>query len=412
MVSPAHIMVGSYDYSLVALSVLIAVLASYSALDLAGRVTAARGVARVVWLTGGAAAMGSGIWSMHYVGMLAFRLPVAVQYDWPTVLLSLLAAMFASAIALFVASRTTMGFVRAAIGSVFMGGAIAGMHYIGMAAMRLPAKCRYSAAIVAVSVVLTIVISFLALLLTFHFRGETTSGGWRKALSAVVMGAAIPVMHYTGMAAARFTAMPGVYGDLSHALSISTLGLAGIVVVTFILLGFTVPTSLLDRRFSAQAEQSNKLVALLLESAPQAIYGVDSQGVCTFCNRKFLELLGYESAKDIEGKKLHGMIHHTRADGSAYPAEECRAFEAFRTGQGTHADGELMWRKDGTSFPSEYWSHPVHRDGKAIGSVVTARGNGWNFRKCWMEDASTYAWRNGTCCGTVGRFGLPWSLRC
>ena len=229
------------------------------------------------------------------------RLPV--QYDWPTVLLSLLAAMFASAIALFVASRTTMGLARAAIGSVFMGGAIAGMHYIGMAAMRLPAMCSYSMAIVAVSVVLAIVISFVALLLTFHFRGETTSGGWRKALSAVVMGAAIPVMHYTGMAAARFTATPGVYGDLSHALSISTLGLAGIVVVTFILLGFTVLTSLLDRRFSAQAEQSNKLVTLLLESAPQAIYGVDSQGICTFCNRKFLELLGFESAKEFEGKK-------------------------------------------------------------------------------------------------------------
>ncbi|MGB8441546.1 MAG: MHYT domain-containing protein [Candidatus Acidiferrales bacterium] len=216
MVSSAHIMMGSYDYLLVTLTVLIAVLASYSALDLAGRVTAAHGVARAVWLTGGAAAMGSGIWSMHYVGMLAFRLPVPVQYDWPTVLLSLLAAMLASAIALFVASRTTMGFARAAIGSVFMGGAIAGMHYIGMAAMHLPVMCRYSAAIVAVSVALAIVISFVALLLTFHFRGETTSGGWRKALSAVVMGAAIPVMHYTGMAAARFTATPGVYGDLSH----------------------------------------------------------------------------------------------------------------------------------------------------------------------------------------------------
>lgn len=204
MVSSAHIMMGSYDYLLVTLTVLIAVLASYSALDLAGRVTAAHGVARAVWLTGGAAAMGSGIWSMHYVGMLAFRLPVPVQYDWPTVLLSLLAAMLASAIALFVASRTTMGFARAAIGSVFMGGAIAGMHYIGMAA------------IVAVSVALAIVISFVALLLTFHFCGETASGGWRKALRAVVMGAAIPVMHYTGMAAARFTATPGVYGDLSH----------------------------------------------------------------------------------------------------------------------------------------------------------------------------------------------------
>ena len=270
MVSPAHIMAGSYDYWLVALSVVIAVLASYSALDLAGRVTAAlpwRGAHGVA--DGRRGGNGLGIWSMHYVGMLAFRLPVPVQYDWPTVLLSLLAAMFASAIALFVASRTTMGLARAAIGSVFMGGAIAEMHYIGMAAMRLPAMCSYSMAIVAVSVVLAIVISFVALLLTFHFRGETTSGGWRKALSAVVTGAAIPVMHYTGMAAASFTATPGVHGDLSHALSISTLGLAGIVVVTFILLGFTVLTSLLDRRFSAQAEQSDKLVTLLLESAPK-----------------------------------------------------------------------------------------------------------------------------------------------
>jgi two-component system, sensor histidine kinase and response regulator len=142
-------MVGSYDYRLVALSVLIAALASYSALDLAGRVTAARGVARMVWLTGGVAAMGVGIWSMHYVGMLAFEPPVPVQYDWPTVLLSLLAAMFASAIALFVASREEMGLLRAAIGSVIMRSAIAGMHYIGMAAMRLPAMCSYSTAIVA-----------------------------------------------------------------------------------------------------------------------------------------------------------------------------------------------------------------------------------------------------------------------
>jgi NO-binding membrane sensor protein with MHYT domain len=195
-------MVGSYDYRLVALSVVIAVLASYAALDVAGRVTSARGGIRLVWLTGGAVAMGIGIWSMHYVGMLAFRLPVSVQYDWPTVLLSLLAAIFASAVALFVVSREKMGFVQAIIGSVFMGSAIAGMHYIGMAAMRLPAMCHLSSAIVMISVVLAIVISLVALWLTFYFRGETKSGGWRKVVSAIVMGAAIPVMHYTGMAAA------------------------------------------------------------------------------------------------------------------------------------------------------------------------------------------------------------------
>src|ERR1700733_3669387 len=125
----AMALIGSYDYRLVALSVLIAMLASYAALDLAGRVTAAQGRGRFVWLTGGAAAMGLGIWSMHYIGMLAYSLPVAVLYDWPTVLLSLVAAMLASAIALFIASRSVMLPLRTAIGGVLMGVGIAAMHY-------------------------------------------------------------------------------------------------------------------------------------------------------------------------------------------------------------------------------------------------------------------------------------------
>src|SRR5713226_2263753 len=205
MTSPDMVLAGSYDY-LVALSAIIAILASYAALDLAGRVTAARGKARLLWLSGGAIAMGFGIWSMHYIGMLAFRLPVPVQYDWPTVLLSLLAAILASAVALFVVSRHRMGVIRASLGSILMGSGIAAMHYIGMAAMRLPAMCHYSPSLFLISVVLAIVISFVALWLTFHFRGDTTAWSWRKTISALVMGAAIPVMHYTGMAAASFTA--------------------------------------------------------------------------------------------------------------------------------------------------------------------------------------------------------------
>ncbi|MBV9622502.1 MAG: hypothetical protein JOZ14_00815, partial [Acidobacteria bacterium] len=102
-------LLSTYDYRLVVLSVLIAICAAYSALDLGARTTAARGRARLAWLVGGATAMGTGIWSMHYIGMLAFSLPVAVRYHWPTVLLSLLAAVFASAVALFVVSRKNMG---------------------------------------------------------------------------------------------------------------------------------------------------------------------------------------------------------------------------------------------------------------------------------------------------------------
>ena len=169
-IADAAVLAGSYDYRLVALSVVIAVLASYAALDLGGRVTAARGRVRLLWLAGGAAAMGLGIWSMHYIGMLAYSLPVEVLYDWPTVLVSLLAAVVASGVALFVASRNVLRPVRTGVGGIFMGTAIAAMHYIGMEAMRLPAMCRYSAGLVILSVVLAIVISLVALWLTFHLR--------------------------------------------------------------------------------------------------------------------------------------------------------------------------------------------------------------------------------------------------
>jgi len=244
-------LIGSYNYALVALSVLIAMFASYAALDLAGRVTAASGWTRAVWLLGGAGAMGTGIWSMHYIGMLAFILPIPVAYHWPTVLLSLFAAILASLVALGVVSRQKMGWFRALAGSLLMGAGIASMHYIGMAAMRLAAICQFNSFLVVLSVMLAVLISLAALWITFHFRDEKTGIGWDKLAGAVVMGAAIPVMHYTGMAAASFT-LAGMPADLSHAVSISTLGTAGIAAVTFIVLGLAMLTSWVDRRFAAQ----------------------------------------------------------------------------------------------------------------------------------------------------------------
>ncbi|HYT19790.1 MAG TPA: MHYT domain-containing protein [Candidatus Polarisedimenticolia bacterium] len=247
-------LIGSYNYALVALSVLIAMFASYAALDLAGRVTATGGWTRSVWLLGGAGAMGTGIWSMHYIGMLAFILPIPVAYHWPTVLLSLFAAILASLVALGVVSRQKMGWFRALAGSVPMGAGIASMHYIGMAAMRLPAICQFNFFLVVLSVVFAVLISLAALWITFHFRDEKTGIGWEKLAGAVVMGGAIPVMHYTGMAAASFTPS-GMPTDLSHAVSSSTLGTAGIAAATFIVLGLALLTSLVDRRFAAQTAE-------------------------------------------------------------------------------------------------------------------------------------------------------------
>jgi signal transduction histidine kinase/CheY-like chemotaxis protein len=251
-VSPSHsILNGSYNHRLVALSVAIAVFASYAALDLAGRVTAARGRLCIAWLTAGATAMGLGIWSMHYIGMLAFQMPMPVAYDWPTVLLSLLAAIFASAVALYVASRPHMRVWNAVVGSMAMGIGIALMHYIGMAAMRMAATCNYSPTIVTVSVVLAIVISFVGLWLVFYAREGTNGNMWRKLGSAVIMGAAIPVMHYTGMAAATF--MPSTAPlDLSHAVNVTALGTTGIILVTMMVLSLAVLSSIVDRKYSAK----------------------------------------------------------------------------------------------------------------------------------------------------------------
>ena len=245
-------LIGSYNYALVALSVFIAMFASYAALDLAARVTATAGWTRAVWLLGGAGAMGTGIWSMHYIGMLAFILPIPVSYHWPTVLLSLVAAILASAVALGVVSRQKMGWLRALAGSVLMGAGIASMHYIGMAAMRLPAVCRFNSFLVVLSVVFSVLISLAALWITFHFRDKKKGIGWQKLAGAAVMGAAIPVMHYTGMAAASF-APSDIPADLSRAVSISTLGIAGIAGATFIVLGLALLTSWADKRFAFQA---------------------------------------------------------------------------------------------------------------------------------------------------------------
>jgi PAS domain S-box-containing protein len=247
-------LVGFYDYRLVALSIFIAISASYMALDLGGRVTAARGWMRSAWLAGGAAAMGLGIWSMHFTGMLAFNLPVPVFYDWPTVLLSLLAAILSSAVALYVVSRKKMGRAQALTGSIFMGFGIAGMHYIGTAAMRLSAVCHYSPPIVVLSALIAGVAYLVAVVFTFDFREDFRGTTLAKIISAAVMGAAIFLMHYTGMWSASFlptTVLP----DISHAVSISHLGLAGIVIGTLLVQGVAIVTSSVDRRFAREAQE-------------------------------------------------------------------------------------------------------------------------------------------------------------
>jgi NO-binding membrane sensor protein with MHYT domain len=243
-------MTGSYDHLQVALSVLIGIAASYAALELAGRVTAAKRTKRAAWLIAGGVVMAIGIWSMHYVGMLAFQLPVPVRYHWPTVLLSLLVGVLCSIFALALVSRRKMGLSYAVIGSAFMGSGIAGLHYISMAAMRVAAICQFSRPLVILSVALAIIFAFVALWLAFYFRDEPADAVLRKTCSAIIMGAAISAMHYTAMAAANF--IPSAIPDFSHTVNVSSLATTGIATLTLILLSLAILTCSVDRRFKAQ----------------------------------------------------------------------------------------------------------------------------------------------------------------
>ena len=369
-------LMGTYDYRLVALSVVIAVCASYAALDLAGRVAAARGTSRIAWLSGGASAMGLGIWSMHYIGMLAFSLPVAVAYDWPTVLASLFAAIFASAVALWVVSQKTMGLWSTIPGSIVMGAGIAAMHYLGMESMRLSGMCEYSDKIVALSVVLAIVISLVALYLVFQARFATSATLVRKAASALVMGAAIPVMHYTGMAAASFTAS-NVQPDLSHAVGISALGTAGITLVTLTVLAIAVLSSVFDRKYSAQAmelELAERRYRSLCERSLAGVIRTTVDGRILDCNDACARFFGYTSREEFMATSMNDR-YLTAADRNAFISKlkqekSMTNFEACLRKK----DGSPVWLLTSTSLVDDKEGSTAVTEGTLVD--ITARKHG------------------------------------
>jgi len=118
-------------------------------------------------------------------------------------------------------------------------------------------------------------------------------------------------------------------------------------------------------------QESEEKYLLLLNSAAEAIYGIDLEGDCTFCNPACLRLLGYATPKDLLGKKMHDLMHHTRADGTPYPKQDCEIYVAVREGRASHVTHEVLWRADGTSFQTEYWSYPMYKTGELVGAVVT-----------------------------------------
>ncbi len=242
------VVTGTHDPYLVALSILVASFASYTALDLSGHVGAARGLARRVWLVAAAITMGGGIWSMHFIGMLAFVMPIPMSYDIGPTALSLLVAIFVTGGAFYVISRRSVSPLRLVLSGIFMGLGIAAMHYTGMAAMRGHAGLSYDPLFVALSLVIAVGASTVALWLAFR-----TTDPWQKLAAALVMGLAISGMHYTAMRAAIFAANGPVHeAQLDASLDQTSLALA-IAGITFVILAVASIASLSEQKRAEEA---------------------------------------------------------------------------------------------------------------------------------------------------------------
>jgi PAS domain S-box-containing protein len=207
---PATAYPGTYNLTLVATSVAIAILAAFVALSISGRIIAATTPrARYSWAGAGAISMGGGIWSMHFVGMLAFSLPCGITYDPAGTILSMIPGMLACGVALLAISTPDKpGFGRLSVSAVLMGGGIAAMHYSGMAAMRPEALLRYSLGLVALSIVVAVVLAFVSLSIRFQLHRPPSSRMAATVVAAFIMGGAVAGMHYTAMQASIFFPLP------------------------------------------------------------------------------------------------------------------------------------------------------------------------------------------------------------
>ncbi|GLO32735.1 bifunctional diguanylate cyclase/phosphodiesterase [Pseudomonas putida] len=320
-------LIGSYSSSLVLISLCVAILASYTALDLTGRIATAKGRAACLWMGGGALAMGIGVWSMHFIGMLAFSLPIDLGYDLALTAFSLLIAVLSSGFALWLVSQPSLPWQQLAFGALIMGTGIACMHYTGMAALRMLPGIDYDPTLFGVSLLIAVAASAAALWIAFRLRAHTPYVRQIRGLAAVVMGFAIVGMHYTGMAAANFPegsfcgalAAGGLQGDgLVYLVLITTLAVLAVALLTSVLdARLEARTAELARSLTLANQELTQLAlhdtltdlpnrTLLADRIEQAIAKVAEQGGCFAL--MFIDLDGFKPVNDAFGHHIGDLL--------------------------------------------------------------------------------------------------------
>jgi PAS domain S-box-containing protein len=289
---------GQYDFGLVALSLMIAIFASFMAFNVATQAaTSTNKFRKYALLSAGSIAMGGGIWAMHFLGMLAFELCTAVSYNLGITIVSALPGIASAWVALYLMTKPTISFTEIVTGGVLVGSGIGTMHYSGMAAMEMAPLLRYSPSLFILSIVVAVSLAMLALWIKFGLsavNSKTSSVGRDAFISSVVMGLAIAAMHYTGMSAARFVMPPGMEFS-SQPSEISVYLALSIAMVTVTLIALVLGITLLFKYkdVSSRAIESEKIQRAITDIAVDAIITVDSTGIIQTANPAVKAVTGY-----------------------------------------------------------------------------------------------------------------------
>jgi PAS domain S-box-containing protein len=388
-----------YNPWLVALSVTIAIFASYTGLDLAARTSVAQGRTKWTWLAGGAFAMGLGIWSMHFIGMLAFKLPVQVGYDLTMTLLSIVPAMLAAGFALWVIQRGKVNPRILGLSGLIMGAGIGAMHYGGMAAMPMSPPVRYDPTLFTLSVLFAVAAAVTALWVAFKHRLTESAGcshaAWRKVGSATIMGATIAGMHYIGMTATHFTpgsvCLTDLGGIRSDWLAVFVGSGTAMVLLLAYLAAFVdaqvaeLRARVIQRLAASNEELSSRanelalamtaelrassaqkrLFATVVEQSAEAIVTTDLAGKVTAWNAAAVRMFGY-TAQEMTGSDLALLQPPGEAwfQASAVPAE---------TAAPIFLSGDLR-TKDKRVLHATISRSTLHdEDGRALGAISIMR---------------------------------------
>jgi PAS domain S-box-containing protein len=341
-----------YDYWLVGLSYLIAAGASFTALRLAGRVAGAESARlRRTWLVIGATSMGCGVWSMHYIAILAMHWHVQVEFDAALTALSTVFAIVASGFAFHLVAKRHTSPIWQCIGGVVLGAGIGLMHYTGMAAMHMDAVIRFEPGLFALSVVVAVALSTLALRVLFgSLESKPGSSEMNSIASAAVMGLAVSAMHYTGMAATYFLPAAAPADHVRHAQDIDPTLLAVVVVAAVLaILAISFAAAVIDRRFHIErlkAQLKEASLDTVVENVGDGIVTIDEFGIIQTFNAAAERMFDYAQAEVIGQNVAILMPAEVRAEHDAYVRNADlhgpRILGRQRTLQGV--------RKDGTRF--------------------------------------------------------------